>query len=385
MSETYLTKKEAGKFILLKQGLLGNYKYIGKNGILEFVHQAGCIQYDPIDVCGKNAEIVLQSRIRGFSKAMLYELLYSERKLLDYFDKNLSIIPTENWAYFERERVKHRNWEKSQGEIKQVHDKIMNAISEQGPLCSADLGLSQKVDWYWNKTNLSRAALEHMYFIGELAIHHKSGKIKYYDLIENCVPETILNQPEPYPCNFEHKKWRVLQRIGSLGLMWNRTSDAWLGIAELKAKERNEIFSALLSEGKITSIKVEHIDHILYCRTEDVHLIESIKNETSVKTRCEFIAPLDNMMWDRNLVKNIFDFEYKWEIYTPQSDRKYGYYVLPILYGEHFIGRIEMVYNKKEKKLNVSNIWYESNVKLTKTMEKGINSTIKRFEFFHNG
>lgn len=383
MSETHLTKKEARKFILLKQGLFGNYKFIGKNGILEFVRQAGCIQFDPIDVCGKNAEIVLQSRISGFSKAMLYELLYSERKLLDYFDKNLSIIPTENWSYFERERVKHRNWERSQGEIKQVHDKIINAISEHGPLCSSDLGLSQKVDWYWSKTNLSRAALEHMYFIGELAIHHKSGNIKYYDLIENCVPETILNQPEPHPCNFEHKKWRVLQRIGSLGLLWNRASDAWLGIAELKAKERNEIFSALLSEGEIASIKVENLNHILYCRTEDVQLIESIRNETSVKPRCEFIAPLDNMMWDRNLVKDIFDFEYKWEIYTPQSDRKYGYYVLPILYGEQFIGRIEMVYNKKEKKLNVSNIWYEPNIKLTKTMKKVINSTIKRFELFN--
>ncbi len=63
MSELYLTKKEARKFILYKQGLLGDYRFTGKSGILDFVRQAGCIQFDPIDVCGKNPEIVLQFRI----------------------------------------------------------------------------------------------------------------------------------------------------------------------------------------------------------------------------------------------------------------------------------------------------------------------------------
>ena len=222
MAEIHLTQSEARRFILLKQGLLGDYKFAGKAGVLEFIRQAGCIQFDPIDVCGKSPEIVLQSRIGGFQKSVLYELLYTDRKLLDYFDKNLAIIPVENWVYFERERIKHRNWERSQEEIKKVRDKIVTAISEKGPLSSADLDLSQKVHWYWSSTKLSRAALEHLYFSGELGIHHKKGTNKYYDLIENLVPEDILNQPEPYPCDFDHRKWCVLQRIGSLGLLWNR-------------------------------------------------------------------------------------------------------------------------------------------------------------------
>lgn len=382
MTEIYLTKSEARKFILLKQGLLGDYRFTGKSGILDFIRQAGCIQFDPIDVCGKNAEIVLQSRIKGFSKTMLYELLYADRKLLDYFDKNLSIIPLENWKYFGREREQHRNWEKSHDEIKQVHDQIIAAIAERGALCSADLDFAQKVDWYWSKTKLSRAALEHMYFSGELAIHHKSGNVKYYDLIGNCIPKDILDEPEPYPDDFAHRKWRVLRRIGSLGLLWNRASDAWLGISGLKAKERNDIFSELLSECRIVPVKVENISHTLYCLTEDRKTAEYIRGETRIKQRCEFIAPLDNMMWDRNLIKDIFDFEYKWEIYTPQAERKYGYYVLPILYGERLIGRIEMVYGGKNKELNVSDIWYESNVKVTQKIERGIKSALRRFEEF---
>lgn len=383
MSEIYLTQREARKFILFKQGLFGDYRFAGKSGILDFIRQAGCIQFDPIDVCGKNAEIVLQSRISGFSKEMLYELLYVERKLLDYFDKNLAIIPTENWKYFERERENHRKWERSQEEIKEVHKKIITAISERGPLRSADLDLSQKVDWYWNSTKLSRAALEHLYFSGELAIHHKSGSMKYYDLIENCIPGYILNQPEPYPCDFEHKKWRVLQRIGSVGLLWNRASDAWLGISGLKAEERNTIFSELLSEARIASVKVENIDYVLYCRAEDIKLIENIKQETHTKQRCEFIAPLDNMMWDRKLIKALFGFEYKWEIYTPAKERKYGFYVLPILYGDSFVGRIEVVADVKKGVLIIKNIWFEEGVKQTKKLLSEIDKCVKRFAKFN--
>lgn len=205
---------------------------------------------------------------------MLYELLYDDRKLLDYFDKNLSIIPIKNWKYFERERERHCNWERSHDEIKQVQDQIITVISENGPLCSSDLNFPQKVDWYWNKTKLSRAALEHMYFSGELAIHHKEGNIKYYDLIEKCVSEDILNEADPYSNDFKHKKWRVLKRIGSLGLLWNRTSDAWFGILDLRAKERNDIFTELLSESYIVPIKVENINYTLYCLAEDIKTID---------------------------------------------------------------------------------------------------------------
>ena len=97
-----LTIEEARNFILLKQGLLGEYRFTGKQGALDYVRQAGCIQFDPVDACGKNAELTLQSRVKGFTKQTLYELLYEDRSLVDYPDKNISIIPAEDWPYFER-------------------------------------------------------------------------------------------------------------------------------------------------------------------------------------------------------------------------------------------------------------------------------------------
>ena len=94
---TELTKKQARTFILAKQGLLGDYRFSGKDGAYAYVRQAGCIQYDPVDVCGKNAELTLQSRVKGFRKSMLADLLYEDRLLVDYADKELSIWPAEDW------------------------------------------------------------------------------------------------------------------------------------------------------------------------------------------------------------------------------------------------------------------------------------------------
>ena len=375
---------EAKRFILHKQGLLGKHKFTGKSGVLDFIRQAGCIQFDPIDVCGKNAELVLQSRVSGFSKQMLYELLYEDRMLLDNWNKNLSIIPVENWKYFRRDREWHLKNERSFEEIQSVCNKIKKHISEHGPQCSADLKMPEKVDWYWTKTKLSRAALEHLYFRGELAIHHKKGNLKYYDLIENCIPNNILNEAEPWPDDFDHKKWRVLERIGSVGLLWNRPSDAWLGIGDLKADTRNKIFDSLLDQGKIIPINVEGIKHTLYCRSEDERIFGLIRKKelAPAKNRCEFIAPLDNMMWDRNLIKAIWNFDYKWEIYTPQAERKFGYYVLPLLYGENFIGRIEPAFDKKTKKLEVKNLWYEEGIKRTKDIKEKVEAAVKKFEAF---
>ena len=98
-----MTREQARRFILRKQGLLGKYRFVGKSGAYEYIRQAGCIQYDPVDVCGKNAELTLQSRVRGFTRQMLADLLYKDRLLVDYTDKELSIRPN-------RETRRLKNW-----------------------------------------------------------------------------------------------------------------------------------------------------------------------------------------------------------------------------------------------------------------------------------
>lgn len=384
MTPYTLTNQQAKRFILSKQGLIGDYRFTGKEGVLEFVHQAGCIQYDPIDVCGKNAELVLQSRVTAFTKPMLAELLYEERKLLDYFDKNLSIIETQDWPCFRRDFDAYKNGGRSHSEVNEVCEEIKSIIREKGPVSSADIGFNRNVDWYWSDTKLSRAALETMYFRGELVVHHKKGTIKYYDLAENCIPNELLTAQDPYPDELDHMKWRVFRRISAIGLLWNKPSDAWLGISGLKTAERSELFRILLEEGKILELLVENIKDPLYCLAADRNLLEFILQNPDMKERCELLAPLDNMLWDRKLIKALFGFDYKWEIYTPEVQRKYGYYVLPLLYGDCFIGRVEAVNDKKGKSLTVKNIWFEDGVKQTKRIQNAIDRCLQKFAAFND-
>lgn len=144
----HLSNRQARQFMLHRQGLLGEYKFVGKQGALDFVRQAGCIQFDPVDACGKNAELTLQSRIKGFTKQTLYELLYSDRKLVDYPDKNLSIIPTEDWPYFERYRKASREGGLRFEGLAELEDEAKAYIKAHGPVSSDDLPISGSVHWH---------------------------------------------------------------------------------------------------------------------------------------------------------------------------------------------------------------------------------------------
>jgi uncharacterized protein YcaQ len=378
-----LTIKQARRFVLLKHGLLGEHRFFGKQGVLDFIRQAGCVQFDPVDVCGKNAEIALHSRIKGFTKNMLDELLYKDRLLFDYFDKNMCIMLTEDWKYFDRARETSRRRERPSERVKEVADEIKAAVREKGAVCSRDLCMNEKVDWYWSSTALSRAALEALYFQGDLVIHHKKGTVRYYALAGDCLPRDILEAENPCKSGDEYIMWRVLRRIGAVGLLWNRASDAWLGMPEFNTAARNRAFNNLLEQGKITELNVESIEYPLYCLSSDTELLETAKRDTSFKERTELIAPLDCLMWDRKLINALFDFSYKWEIYTPPEQRKYGHYVLPILSGERFAGRAELVCDRKQNTLNVNNVWLEEGVKHTKQLSRKLERCFKRFAKFN--
>lgn len=378
--------------MLLKHGLLGEHIFIGKQGALEFVRQAGCIQFDPVDVCGKNAELTLQSRVKGFTKQTLFELLYEDRRLVDYPDKNLSIFPVEDWPYFERYRRVAREGGAQFKELAGLGEETKAYIREHGAANSGELPVEGSIFWHssihwsgtWDgNTKAAKAILEHLYSTGELVIHHKEGARKYYDLAKKYIPEQILYAPDPLPDDFEHQKWRVLRRIGAVGLLWNRPSDAWLGIWGMKAPERRKAFAELLAEGKIREVQVEDIRDPLYFCASDLPLLKTVLEDREFKPRCEFIAPLDCLMWDRKLIKSLFDFDYTWEIYTPAAKRKFGFYVLPILYGDRFAGRIEAAADKKTATLLVKNIWYEDNVRRTKKLENAIEQALKRLAGFN--
>ena len=134
-----ISKLCARRFILAKQGLRGSYRFAGKSGAYDYIRQAGCVQFDPVDVCGKNAELTLQSRVKGFKKTMLAELLYKDRVLVDYADKELSIWPVEDWPYFSSYRERSRKLGKTFKGLSKLRKQAVSYIEENGPVSSDTL------------------------------------------------------------------------------------------------------------------------------------------------------------------------------------------------------------------------------------------------------
>ena len=388
-----ITIQQARQFILSKQGLIGQHRFIGKDGAYAYVCQAGCIQFDPVDVCGKNAELTLQSRVKNFKKTMLYDLLYKDRKFVDYADKELSIWPARDWPYFSSYRERSKKLGRTFKGLRKLEKKALEYIEANGPVSSDSLPIEGEIFWHssmhwsgnWDKkSQAARSVLEQLYTDGELIIHHKKGSRKYYDIAEKYLPKEILEADNPCKNEDEFLCWRVLRRIGAIGLLWDKNSTAFLGL-DINAAKRKKALETLTEEGKVSPVVVEGIKQPFYYRTDDSELMRDVLEGTAdLKPRMSFIAPLDPLMWDKSLVLALWGYQYSWEIYTPATKRRYGYYTLPILFGDRFVGRIEAVADRKTGVLVVRNVWWEDGIRRTKKLYSTLEQTLKKFAKFND-
>ncbi|UQZ37211.1 hypothetical protein C2I18_28930 [Paenibacillus sp. PK3_47] len=359
-----ISKQQARLFLLRHQRLVNGGLAAGKQSIYEFVRHAGCIQYDPLNIAGHNHELVLQARVPGFVPELASELLYKDRLLIDGWDKNMSIYCTEDWPYFARRRKLTAERYQQNEALNLMAATIREQLIVRGPLSSIDLEGKEKINWAWAPARLTRAAMESMYFRGEITVHHRVHTRRYYHLTEKLLPEKLLASEDPNVTEEQHHDWYVLRRIGSIGLQWNKSGDGWLGIHGLKSKERTAAVQRLLLNDSIREVRVEGVKLPLYMRTTDAPVLEGVLSEGVAGeavpgSYAAALAPLDNLLWDRELILQLFNFQYRWEVYKPAAQREYGYYVLPLLYADRFVARFEPVMNRKTGILTISRWWWE--------------------------
>jgi uncharacterized protein YcaQ len=380
MSAIEITKSQARRFLLAHQGLWPPYALQGKPGALDFIRRVNCIQFDPLDIVGRNPELVLQARVEDYRPAILEVLLYQDRLLVDGWDKNMCIYPVEDWPYFSRRREAMRNRPgRSHAAVRAIVPQVRQAIVARGPLSSADLDFGQAVDWSWAPTRLARAALESMYFWGELVVHHKVHTRKVYDLASRHVPADLLAAPDPNETEEAYQDWYVHRRVGSVGLLGARAGDAWLGISRFKTRERRAAVARLLDRGRLVEVRVEGIDHPLYLRSQDRPTLDQVLASDDPPPQAVFLAPIDNLMWDRRFLEELFGFYYRWEVYKPVAEREYGYYVLPILYGDRFVARFEPARDKENGALVIKGWWWEDGISPSDRMQAELARCFERF------
>jgi uncharacterized protein YcaQ len=375
-----LSKAEARRFMLAHHKLWPPRTLQGKAGVLDYIQHIGSIQFDPINIVGRNPDLVLQSRVIDYQPEHLDQLLYQDRTLIDGWDKMACIYSTTDWPHFGYRRKFLRENPDPRKPPDSVIKDTLDQINQRGSLSSLDFKGYAKIDWHWGPTKAARAALEYLYSRGYLGVHHRINNRRYFDLIDNLLPEMILKAPDPFNTTDDYRDWHVLRRIRSLGLAQTNSGENWGGIIGVKATERRIAINRLVERGDVTPIAIEDIpDRILFAHTSDLTTLKTFSDRKPIKPGAALIAPLDNLIWNRRLIESLFDFSYRWEVYTPKVKRKYGYYVLPVLYGDSFIARLDPAFDKKKRVLTLQNWWWEPGVKLDESMHSALLDCLNTF------
>ncbi len=384
MTTIEISKTQARRFLINYQGLDNNMHFNLEEGILKYIERVGCIQYDPLNVVGRNADLVLQSRIQGYKAHMLEELLYQKRSLIDGWDKMMAIYLTKDLPFLKRVRENHIestvSTMRKRGTLKalELTEEVKNIIKEEGPKLAREIniGVTHKRG-RWGHGKLSSVALDYLYNCGELAIHSKQGTQKVYDIVGNIIDLDLIQTQDPFKCDREFYKWYVKRRIGSIGMIWGRNGGGWLGHFLSNKKLRSSIIDELLKEQSLVSVKVKGIDEPFYLRTEDEWRLKNVSEYNFSSMR--ILAPLDNLLWDRAMLEEIFGFSYTWEVYIPKEKRKFGYYVLPILCKDRFVARFEPEKHRGNRPLSIKNWWWEEGVIINNEIKENIDNCLIEF------
>ena len=377
-----LSRQELRSFLVRYHYLDSGGRLSGKAGMKKLLRRIGCVQYDPLNVVGRNPDLVFQSRIRDYNPALLDDLLYRERSLIDGWDKEMSIYLSADWPCFSRVRrvvtemskrtLRHRNQTEALSYLPQIKEEIR----KRGPLSAREIKLGACEGGRWGHRQISGAAMDYLWTAGELGIYKKKNAQKIYAFIDDLLSEKILSAPDPFSGDDEFFEWYFYRRIGSLGAHWLRNGGGWLGSFMNDTALRQKIFAVLEEKKHIVPVRLDEINETFYIRKKDFHLLNE---KSEYDGAAKILAPLDNMLWDRLMVKKVFDFEYSWEVYVPEKKRKYGYYVLPVLYRDNLIARFEPLHYVKGQPLAIKNWWWEKGLKVNSEIKQAVKQGLENF------
>jgi hypothetical protein len=334
--------------------------------VLRVVDRLGSLQFDPLEVPGaRNHDLVLHNRVAGYRRDWCDRWLYGpagERRLIELYNKSLNLLPMEELPFY---RVA---WTRSAGDYRDflaqhagLADRIRDHIRESGPVSTASFrDVEDRVQWWWDNsvatsTNAARAVMEAMFVVGELGISRRDGSRRYYDLIDRLVPAGLLRT---HASEADQARHRLLSRHRGVGLMAvGGPGELVLGTG--KAPERARTTAALVEDGTLVPVAVEGFREARHVLADERPILEATAAPVPATPSVSFVAPLDPLMWDRRLVRGLFSFDYIWEVYIPEAKRRHGYYVLPLLFGDRLVGRIEPRLTRGSRTLRIAGVWFE--------------------------
>jgi uncharacterized protein YcaQ len=382
-----ISLSEAQKFILKKQGILTQNP---AQSILEVAKRIHNIQIDTISVVARSHDLTVFTRFPEYEEKSIWEL-QKHKQLFESVSHALCLLPINAYPFYNwlmkiyRQSPKSPYWSKWIQSNQHVIDQVYNAIQQQGALSSKDFKVPperrSKGWWAWKS---EKRALEYLFHTGQLLIQYRKGFQKFYDLPERVLLPSIDHEPMPideipeYLCDQtfasfgigNHQEMRCYLNSRATRYLWNNKPDRITSFLDEQVKENK------LIHVKITAIKEPH-----YIRTHDIDLL--LNDDPILTKQMHLINPFDNIIRERALLTKYWKFNYTLEAYTPPTQRKYGYYLMPILDGHQFIGMLEPKVHRKEGILEIKSLFFEPEYRSTHQSLERLYNCIHAFAKFH--
>ena len=355
---------------------------VGKEGVARAIERLGYVQIDTIAVVHRAHHHVLWTRCPDYEPGMLHELQAVDRRVFEYWAHAIAYLPISDYRYFvpQMNRIRDRgtawmrDWRAEHGD---VIDAVLERIRAEGALTSKDFepppGTKRGTWWDWKP---AKRALELLFWQGDLMIAERRGFQKVYDLTERVLPAGVDATP---PTDEECGRFQVRRALQALGIACDREILEFVKAAEKPVVR--EALTDLAEAGEVVAVDVEGSgDRVCYALAE--RLEEPIERPTEPCVR--ILSPFDGLIIQRSRTEWLFDFNYTLECYLPQTKRKYGYFVLPILFGDRLVGRLDPKADRKAGKLIVRKLWLEPWFEATDDFLSHLAATLVRFAGFND-
>lgn len=348
----------------------------GPLDLLKIIKELGFVQLDTIQNVSRAHHHVLWSRNQNYRENMLDDLLQSKGNIFEHFTHDASVIPIDYYPMWTRQFTRMKAYFDKSKRYQEMlaladFDDILSRITEEGAL-STEAFNTKKTD---NKKMWSRPphklALDYMWYAGDLATSHREKFKKFYDLSERVIPPHHLQQTHS---DQDQINWLCDAAINKLSFatlkeiqkFWDATNRA-----EVAKWADNQKATIPVKWKTKQGVWVE-----AYAPANIEARLEKLENPSS---RLRILNPFDPAIRDRARLKQLFDLDYKIEIFVPAAKRQWGYYVYPILEGNKFVGRIDLKGDRKKKTLNVINFWSEPDIKWGPKRIEKLEAELSRF------
>lgn len=392
----FISAVAARRLLLRAQGLLGEQPATepaasgGLAALRQVIEGLGFVQLDSINTVARAHDLILWSRLPDYRPEQLDQLLYKERFLFEHWTHDASAIPTafySHWKHrFAREAARlpdHPWWRDRLGaDGERVVDHVRERITKEGPLRSADFEHSGRSGGFWG-WKPHKTALDYLWRCGELAVRDRVHFHKLYDLAEHVLPAA---HRLPASAQRVHKKWLCESAAARLVIFTPRELAQFWGGLELA--DARAFCTAAVKRGALCPVQVEHAgggapeSALALADWPELQSRLPPPADRPDPDELRLLAPFDPVIRDRARCLRRFGFDYRFEAFTPEARRLYGYYVLPILQGDRLIGRLSPRLNRSRGVLSLEGLWWEPGLKSPRARKRLLQTAVEKLASF---